>query len=73
LGKNLRFQETFSTAWLNFVSLAYFARLAQETVALFSIIFLDKKIASIQKKINSRLRQKLKFETPKAEFFKRIA
>ena len=33
----------------------------------------DKKIASIQKKINSRSRQKLKFETPKAEFFKRIA
>ena len=33
----------------------------------------DKKIASIQKKINSRPRQKLKFETPKAEFFKRIA
>ena len=29
--------------------------------------------ASIQKKINSRPRQKLKFETPKAEFFKRIA
>ena len=35
--------------------------------------FTDKKIASIQKKINSRLRQKLRFETPKAEFFKRIA
>ena len=35
--------------------------------------FTDKKIASIQKKINSRPRQKLKFETPKAEFFKRIA
>ena len=33
----------------------------------------DKKIASIQKKINSRLRKKLKFETPKTEFFKRIA
>ena len=33
----------------------------------------DKKIASIQKKINSRPRQKLRFETPKAEFFKRIA
>ena len=33
----------------------------------------DKKIASIQKKINNRPRQKLKFETPKAEFFKRIA
>ena len=33
----------------------------------------DKKIASIQKKINSRPRKKLKFETPKAEFFKRIA
>ena len=33
----------------------------------------DKKIASIQKKINSRSRQKLRFETPKAEFFKRIA
>ena len=32
----------------------------------------DKKIASIQKKINSRPRQKLRFETPKAEFFKRI-
>ena len=32
----------------------------------------DKKIASIQKKINSRPRQKLKFETPKAELFKRI-
>jgi integrase core domain protein len=33
----------------------------------------DKKIASIQKKISSRPRQKLKFEIPKAEFFKRIA
>lgn len=33
----------------------------------------DKKIASIQKKINSRPRQKLRFETPKAEFCKRIA
>ena len=33
----------------------------------------DKKMASIQKKINSRPRQKLKFETHKAEFFKRIA
>ena len=35
--------------------------------------FTDKKMASIQKKINSRPRQKLKFETPKAELFKRIA
>ena len=35
--------------------------------------FTDKKMASVQKKINSILRQKLKFETPKAEFFKRIA
>ena len=35
--------------------------------------FTDKKMASIQKKINSRPRQKLSFETPKAEFFKRIA
>ena len=34
--------------------------------------FTDKKIASIQKKINNRPRQKLKFETPKAEFYKRI-
>lgn len=33
----------------------------------------DKKIASIQKKINSIPRQKLKFETPKTEFFERIA
>jgi len=33
----------------------------------------DKKIASIQKNINSRHRQKLRFETPKEEFFKRIA
>ena len=33
----------------------------------------DKKMASIQKKINSRPRQKLRFETPKAELFKRIA
>ena len=33
----------------------------------------DKKIASIQKKINSSPRRKLKFETPKTEFFKRIA
>jgi integrase core domain protein len=32
----------------------------------------DKKIASIQKKINNRPRQKLRFETPKAEFYKRI-
>ena len=28
------------------------------------------KIVSIQKKINSSPRQKLRFETPKAEFFK---
>ena len=35
--------------------------------------FTDKKIASIQKKINSRPRQKLRFETPKTEFVKRIA
>ena len=35
--------------------------------------FTDKKMASIQKKINSRPRQKLRFETPKAELFKRIA
>lgn len=34
--------------------------------------FTDKKMASIQKKINSSPRQKLRFETPKAEFFKRI-
>ena len=32
-----------------------------------------KKITSVQRKINSRPRQKLRFETPKAEFFKRIA
>ena len=30
----------------------------------------DNKIASIQKKINSRPRQKQRFETPKAEFAK---
>ena len=30
-----------------------------------------KKMASIQKKINSSLEQKLKFETPKAEFYKK--
>ena len=35
--------------------------------------FTDKKMASIQKKINNRPRKKLKFETPNAEFFKRIA
>ena len=35
-----------------------------------SMILQIKKMASIQKKINSRPRQKLKFETPKAEFFK---
>ena len=35
--------------------------------------FTDKKMASIQKKINSRPIQKLRCETPKAEFFKRIA
>ena len=34
--------------------------------------FTDKKIANRQKKINSRPRQKLMFETPKAELFKRI-
>ena len=33
----------------------------------------DKKIAIIQKKINNRPRQNIKFETPKAELFKRIA
>lgn len=34
--------------------------------------YTDKKIAMIQKKINNRLRQKLNFETPKNEFYKRI-
>ena len=34
--------------------------------------YTDKKIAMIQKKINSRPRQKLNFETPKNEFYKRI-
>ena len=34
--------------------------------------FIHKKIASRQKEINSRPRQKLMFETPKAELFKRI-
>ena len=35
--------------------------------------FTDKKLASIQQKINRSPGQKLKFEAPKAEFFKRIA
>ena len=34
--------------------------------------YTDKKIAMIQKKINSRPSQKLNFETPKKEFYKRI-
>ena len=34
--------------------------------------YTDKKNAMIQKKINSRPRQKLNFETPKKEFYKRI-
>ena len=34
--------------------------------------YTDKKIATIQKKINSRPRQKLNFETPQKEFYKRI-
>ena len=34
--------------------------------------YTDKKIAMIQKKINNRPRQKLNFETPKNEFYKRI-
>ena len=34
--------------------------------------YTDKKIAMIQKKINNRPRQKLNFETPKIEFYKRI-
>ncbi len=34
--------------------------------------FTDKKIAMIQKKINRRARQKLNFQTPKCEFYKRI-
>ena len=34
--------------------------------------YTDKKIAMIQKKINNRPRQKLNFETPKKEFYKRI-
>jgi len=34
--------------------------------------FTDKKIAMIQKKINRRPRQKLNFQTPKYEFYKRI-
>ena len=33
----------------------------------------DKKVASLQEKINSRPRKKIMFETPKAEFFKRVA
>ena len=34
--------------------------------------FTDRKIAMIQKKINRRPRQKLNFQTPKYEFYKRI-
>ena len=34
--------------------------------------FTDRKIAMIQKKINKRPRQKLNFQTPKCEFYKRI-
>ena len=34
--------------------------------------FTDRKIALIQKKINRRPRQKLNFQTPKCEFYKRI-
>ena len=34
--------------------------------------FTDKKIAMKQKKINRRLRQKLNFQTPKCEFYKKI-
>jgi integrase core domain protein len=34
--------------------------------------YTNKKIAMIQKKINNRSRQKLNFETPKKEFYKRI-
>lgn len=39
--------------------------------AIFDV-FSGKKMASIQKKINSSPEQKLKFETPKAEFYRRI-
>ena len=34
--------------------------------------FTDRKIAMIQKKINRRPRQKLNFQTPKCEFYKKI-
>ena len=34
--------------------------------------FTDKKIANIQKKINRRPRQKLNFQTPKSEFYRKI-
>ena len=34
--------------------------------------FTDKRIATIQKKINKRPRQKLNFQTHKCEFYKRI-
>ena len=34
--------------------------------------FTDKKTAMIQKKINRKPRQKLNFQTPKCEFYKRI-
>jgi len=34
--------------------------------------FTDKKIAMIQKKINRRPRQKLNFQTPKYEFYRKI-
>ena len=34
--------------------------------------FTDRKIAMKQKKINRRLRQKLNFQTPKCEFYKKI-
>ena len=34
--------------------------------------FTDKKIASIQKKVNRRPRQKLNFKTPKSEFYRKI-
>lgn len=33
--------------------------------------FTDKRIATIQKKINRRPRQKLNFQTPKCEFYKK--
>ena len=57
------------------LSLVLVTHLSVSINSKFSFVlgdYTDKKVTMIQKKINSRPSQKLNFETPKKEFYKRI-